>query len=143
MFSNSLSQAELDYLEWHDSRLKQIIVRPDQVIELSFSHLCAYYTLETGKTIIWSAEAILQLSSISQLHMNGPFSAGDMIGDGALWDKNGEEIPLLPLDTTKTIASASLILAGSGTCIEIRATSAVISHFKPIYYLEDGPEELA
>lgn len=128
--------------EWHDARFEQLMQYADGSMEIIFEHMCTYHKINAHSSEIWSSRVILRIEGVSKVTIDGELGKDEYLYDGGLLDAEGIEIPLLPVEQKKQIASVWLGLAGySGSKIDITATSATLTSVKPLRYIQDWTEE--
>jgi hypothetical protein len=128
------------FLEFHDARLDSVSLALTGCLDLSFAHICYYCKNTVGDREVWSAQAVLRLHGVCKLDIEGAVDFDDCVGDGELKDSGNNRLELLPIDALGAARSLSLLLAGSGTCINVQMRGAELISLLPIVYMEPAPD---
>lgn len=132
-----MENATITELDFHDARLSSIEILAGGVVQIEFGHICSYHEDSAGKSEVWSSSATLLLSGAQSISINGIIMDDDYVTEGSLVDERRNEVPLVPVGVQKNAKCLDLLLAGSGTRIQVSMEAVLLKTFSPIKKLED------
>jgi hypothetical protein len=128
-------------VEWHDAKVDEIIVRPNDPSEIKFTHLAVYHEVSAEIFHIWSYRATLQIYSLSKLQLDGEGGRADYISDIVASDEGGAVTSgMLPIKEHVAVNTIEVIF-GSGRTVGIACSHVQLVLHEPLRHVEDweGP----
>lgn len=125
------------YMEFHDAKIECISILSGGKVRVEFKNISSFHGKDLNFSEVWNSTAIVEFCGVSHMEVNGIIAESDYVGHGDLFDEQGEEIPLLPVNSLKNAASFRLLMVGSGTTIALSLERAVLVSLVPQRKLEN------
>ena len=135
-----MSQQIVSDIDFHDARIGRISFLTAGNAEIEFEHICSYHDDQQKGGEVWSSRAVIVFAGVDQVEIKGPLGSKDYVTEGSLLDEKQREVSLLPVGSKKQAKSIDLLLAGSGTRIQLSMATATLIKLEPIRKLEDWSE---
>jgi len=127
-------------IEPHDSRVGAVVIPATGPSRIEFAHLAVYHTRDIERYEIWSYQAVLEISGVDRMLVEGGSEVRDHVDDGMVLLDGEELVDWKALLDPRPVTRIKLTF-GSGRIIDIRCREAQLRLQHAIKHMEDwvGP----
>jgi hypothetical protein len=127
-------------IEPHDSRVNAVVITATGPSRIEFAHLGVYHTRDIERYEIWSYQAVLEISGVDRMLVEGGSEVTDYVDDGMVLLAGEELVDWKALLDPRSVTRIKLTF-GSGRIIDIQWHEAQLRLQRVIKHVEDwvGP----